>query len=105
VESVRKGFIFSFDAIVALVLVMVLAGTVVTQQQALEDKGWAYESLHDKVTDRALIAMYQGTPNNEAIGGEAEFGECYKIFILDPESGGLNGPSVSQESTFCEDAK
>jgi len=94
----RKGFIFSLDAAIALAIVIIAIGVMAQQQNAL-DSGSANvsENLHKKALDRAVTGFYGGQTSNETLEGSApDFGECAVIYTFDQVSG------LVQPQSFCE---
>ena len=77
----QRGFVFSIDAAIALVLVMILGATMVFSAQAVESEADAFVSSERIATDSALVAKYlEKTPSqmglSSSIPSSAAFGSC-----------------------------
>lgn len=103
----NRGIIFSTDAALALIVVIILAAWITVQFNAAEEKGAVFESLHNKALDWAITEFYRGgttvpaTPGVSVISDTAEFGECAVFYTLDPDNGPGRAAPVKQ--TFCEE--
>jgi hypothetical protein len=100
-EMRQKGLLFSLDGILSLVLVIILAGAIV-QQISFEEKGNAFEGLHDRAFDRAIVDNYRGVASAETIGAAAEFGECAVVYYLDPDNA-VDTRAQALAQSFCEE--
>ena len=93
----RKGFIFSLDAAIALAIVIIAIGVLAQQQSAASGSANVSENLHKKALDRAVTGFYGGQTSNETLEGSApDFGECTVIYTFDRVSG------LVQPQSFCE---
>jgi len=103
----RKGIIFSLDATLALIIIIILAAVFVQQYQAVYEKGSASETLHVAVLDKAIIGLYNGIEGgtDETISNEAEFGECMAVYDLYPDDSDLSNRSKPIKRIFCEEAR
>jgi len=99
----NRGIIFSLDAVLALILVMILAATIAQNYVATSEIGNSLESVHARVADRAVIDFYSGQTSSEEISSLAEFGECVVIYTIDPEKNGLTGRATPDKQVFCEE--
>ena len=100
----KRGIIFSMDASLALIAVVVLAASLPIQFNAMEEKGSAYESLHEQAMDKAIAGFYLDQPGETPNFSGKEFGKCTVVYTLleDPTSNNLNGPDIPLEKVFCE---
>ena len=97
----RKGFIFSLDAAIALAIVIIAIGVLAQQQGAAGGSANVSENLHKKALDRALTGFYEGRTSAETLEGSApDFGECNFIYTLDPNNGETMASPAKQ--SFCE---
>lgn len=79
----RKGFVFSIDAAMALVAVMVIALLFATQFQVV-DSGEAYQASERAARDYAIVGSYLGQPATaEAMGGYANYA-CIEVYEYGP---------------------
>ncbi|MCX6799070.1 MAG: hypothetical protein NTW59_03180 [Candidatus Diapherotrites archaeon] len=102
----NRGFVFSMDAALALVAVIIVLGTAAQQYSPADESGGVSEQLQQKAYDRAVTGNYArnlaSTPGvTETIGQNADFGECTVLYTLNPNSPG--GQSAVQKNTFCEE--
>jgi hypothetical protein len=106
----RKGMIFTMDAALALVVVMLLAATLPAQVQANMQEETLNQKLHQKALDRGISALYNqdvsgySGPNEEAIDPANRFGECVEIHSLieDPAASSLGARDIPVKGVFCE---
>jgi len=102
----RKGILFSIDAVLALIVVIILASWIMVQFNAAEEKGSAFENLQNKALDRAVMEFYSGGTANESIG-DVEFGKCAVFYTIVPDYGDSEGDGVDRvsptEQIFCEE--
>lgn len=103
VEDMKKGFLFTMDAVLALILVMILAAALATQQNALPEKGNVSGALRAQVDDRAAVELYLLYLNHssESPPVEKEYYECATIYNLDPNNA-LGTQATLEQKTFCE---
>ena len=102
VEDMNRGMLFTMDAVLALIAVIVLAAYLPQQFSTSESKETVIESLNQKAVDRAIIDFYSGTTSNESITANAEFGKCAVVYTLDPNND-LGTTAAPQPQTFCEE--
>ncbi len=109
-----KGMIFTMDAALALVVVMLVAATLPAQVQANLEEENLNQKLHQRALDRGISALYKedvsgySGSNEEEIGATDRFGECVEVHGLmeDPTTGteNLYGPDVPEKGVLCEGA-
>ena len=97
----KKGIIFTTDAILALIAVMILLTMIPMQAGNSESK--VFENLDDRARNRAIISFYEKTPGNESIRANAAFGKCAVYYSLEPDNG-LGVQAQPGKKVFCEDA-
>ena len=104
VESMNgKALVFSFDAVFALVVVIIAIGAISMNYFASEAESSAYESVSNKAMDRAVVGFYLNQSGSGDIS-TAKFGRCYTVLRYDPNNFG-DGPSDAAswtEEEFCE---
>jgi hypothetical protein len=103
----KKGFLFTLDAALALILVIILAAALATQQNALPEKGGISSSLRQQAEDAAIIGFYLNqTGETPPITFSGEYGECTIIYTLDPNNAlgtqALPKPPDNPPKIFCE---
>jgi hypothetical protein len=101
VADLRKGFIFSIDALFAAALVIALLGTIYlisTQNVSSEVLGSEFSRL--KVTDAATVALYQG--NDASDYGLTEFPDQYNTKLISCAEYYSFDPSFSA-TMLCEE--
>lgn len=101
-EIGQDGLMFSIDSLIALTIVIVLAGAIVQQELSLEEKGTTFEAMHDKAFDRAVLGMYSETGSVETISAGSELGKCIRVYYLDPDND-LGTRAVPSPQSFCEE--
>ncbi|MFA4855831.1 MAG: hypothetical protein WC634_04590 [archaeon] len=98
----KKGIIFTTDAILALIAVIVLLAMIPMQAGNSESK--VFENLNDRARDEAITSFYKGTTgSNTSIEGTSMFGKCVIYYSLDPNNG-LGAQAQPQKKVFCEEA-
>jgi len=104
VENMKRGFLFTFDAALALILVIILAAALATQQNALPEKGNVSGALRAQVDDRAAVELYLLYLNHlsESPPVGKEYYECTTIYNLDPNNA-LGTQATLEQKTFCEE--
>jgi hypothetical protein len=100
-----RGFIFSVDAALALVIVMIAVAAV--SQAGSPNAGEEVSAqLKIKAVDKGVVGFYTtkiaDTPVHEQIGPSVEFGECSALYAINP-NGVLGSQSTPVKSTFCEE--
>ncbi len=101
-----KGFIFSLDAVLALILVM-MAGAVITMQPAsITEREDVSAALRQQAEDRAITAFYLGNSASESIDSGADYGECGVFYELmeDATGNNLENREPVIKIVFCEEA-
>jgi len=93
VEGVKKGFIFSVDAMGAVALVVVLAMAWVFYVHY--ETGMAFEQRHKTAQDRALVNLYMGIEENQDMNISKETSVCKKYFFYQVAG-------TISESKYCE---
>jgi len=99
----NKGIIFSMDAALALVVVILLAASLPYHYYAGEEQGSAFEKLQDKARDRAIVGFYKGLEGQETISNEAKIGKCVAVYTIDPNND--LGQRDEDTKSFCEEIK
>ena len=95
----RKGFIFSLDAAIALAIVIIAIGALAQQQSALDSGADIPGELHKKALDRAVTGFYGGQTSSETLEGIApDFGECAAVYSMNIGNG------HAEKWSFCETA-
>lgn len=98
----RKGMIFTTDAILALMIVMILLAMI--PMQAGNSESSVFENLNDKARDEAITSFYEeGAGDVVGISEDAAFGKCAIYYGLDPNNG-LEVQAQPQKNIFCEEA-
>lgn len=101
----RKGIVFSADAILALIVVMALASAVAIQFGMVSEIENVSIYLEQKAADRAVVGLYTGTLSNESIGPSAKFGSCAVAYALDPNNPlDARAQPEGDGHIFCEDS-
>ena len=98
----NKGILFSMDAALALIAVILLVAWLPQQFSAAGGKADSLESLNQQAVDKAMTAFYSGGTASENIGGTAEFGKCVVVYTLNPDNS-LATRATPQPQTFCEE--
>lgn len=98
----RKGIIFTTDAVLALIVVMILLAMIPMQAGNSESK--VFQNLNDKARDEAIAASYKGTTgSNTSIDATSSFGKCAVYYSLNPNLE-LGTQAQPQKNIFCEEA-
>jgi len=100
----QTGVLFSLDGLLCIIMVIVMAGAIVQQGLATEEKSGAFAGLNDKAFDRAMTDMYRNIASAQTLGGTAEFGKCVEIYYYNLVGNPLNAPAVATAQSFCEEA-
>lgn len=99
----NKGFLFTFDAALALILVIILAAALAAQQNALPEKGGISSSLRQRAEDEAIVGFYLNQASTSAELTGQEYGECAIIYDLDPNNTlGVRADPDNESYKFCE---
>ena len=99
--AMKKGIIFSVDALLALLLVIVLASAIV-QHNLPEENAGINAKLKEEAYGRAFLGLYANTASSEGIGSNAKFGECVNFYYIEPDNA-LNAQAMPLEQKFCEE--
>lgn len=94
-----RGMIFSTDAALALITVIILAAWLPQQLNAGEEKGGAFENLHDQALDRAVMGFYDGLSGDSPDFDDSEFVKCVEVHTIDPNNN-LGTRDLDSEN-FC----
>ena len=97
----RKGIMFTTDAILALIAVMLFIAWI-PYQIGSQSGNQVFENLSDKARDIAITNFYEGTSGAETINPASEFGKCVAVYYLDP-SLNIGFPAPVEENVFCEE--
>ena len=101
----RKGIMFTTDAILALIAVMLFMAWL-PYQMGSQSGSQVYENLSEQARDSAITEFYKINPGdpitNETINPASEFGKCIAVYYIDP-SGNIGVPSPVEENIFCEE--
>ncbi len=102
----KKGFLFTMDAVLALILVIVLAVALAAQQNALPEKGDISSSLRQQAEDQAITGFYLNQLGESHNFSGKEYGECVTVYelLLDPKANDLRSRETLTPKVFCEDA-
>ena len=100
----RKGIIFTADAVLALILVILLASWLPQQIYAGEEYGGGFESLAARAGDKAIMGMYNGQIGNGIISSGAKLGKCAVYYTLRPNNN-LAGRDSPIKESFCEEVQ
>lgn len=100
----KRGIIFSMDACLALIAVVILAASLQLQFSAMEEKGSAYENLQEQAMDKAIVGFYLDQPGEIPDFSGKEFGKCTAVYTLMeiPAGNNLNAQETPVEKVFCE---
>lgn len=102
-----KGFVFSIEAALALLLAMVLAAAIAAPAASETGKGAAMESLSRETGDAAVVGLYLGKDAGDfglrasidVENATSEFIACNYSYDLEPDNG-FTQASV-EEKGFC----
>ena len=81
-----RGMIFSTDAALALITVIILVAWLPQQLNAGEEKGGAFENLHDQALDRAVMGFYDGLSGDSPDFENFEFVRCVEFHTIDSDN-------------------
>jgi hypothetical protein len=99
----KKGMIFTIDAVLALIVVIILLAMV--PMQAMDNGGGKVSrNLGGRARDSAITAYYRGETASQSISQQATFGKCAVYYALDPNASDLEEASAPEENVFCEEA-
>ena len=102
VERMKQGFLFTLDAVLALILVILLAAALAMQQNALPEKGGISSSLRQKAEDKAIVGFYLNQANEDCSDfSTIEYCECAIIYTLNPNNDA--GRATSNLKTVCRE--
>ncbi|MDO8428107.1 MAG: hypothetical protein Q7S92_02745 [Candidatus Diapherotrites archaeon] len=79
----KKGFIFTIDAITALLLVMALVGLFATSQENNPTVNVPVDSLNQKTLDQSIAFNYFNQTGNQASTPTAQYRACNIQYIYD----------------------
>jgi len=96
----KKGIMFSTDAILALAMVIIFIAWAPSQINAMEEQGKALENMQDQAMDKAIIGHYQGTPGTALIGNEQVY-KCVATYEINPNND-LGTMATPNKKNFCE---
>ena len=95
----RKGIIFTTDAILALIAVMLFIAWLPYQTNS-QPGSHIFENLSEQARDSAVTNFYKDNPSpNSNIDADSEFGKCVASYSIDPSV----GPSAIEKNIFCEE--
>jgi len=95
----RKGIMFTTDAILALIAVMLFLAWI-PYQMSSQAGNQIYENISDQARDKAITSFYKGNPStNIEIDEGAEFGKCVAVYSIDPSV----GVSDLITTVYCEE--
>ncbi len=101
----RKGIMFTTDAILALIAVMLFVAWV-PYQIGPQSGNQVFENLSEQARDKAITEFYKINPDdlitNETINPASEFGKCVAVYYIDP-SGNIGFPAPVEKNVFCEE--
>ncbi len=101
----RKGFIFSVDAALALLLVIGLAFALAAGHGTGAGKAGVFSSIAAETRDAAIVGLYLGKDAGDfGLSGSfdkdaGEFVKCNYSYELDPNNG--FSEAVVNEKKFC----
>ena len=96
----RKGILFSMDAMLALIVVIIFIAWAPHQIKAMEEQGSAFENLHDQALDKAIIGYYEGSSGTVLTGTEDVY-KCIPAYNLNQNNNlGVRADPVPEN--FCE---
>jgi len=98
----NKGMIFSTDAALALITVIILAAWLPQQLNAAEEKGGAFENLHDQALDRAVMGFYEELDGDSPADYEnVDFARCVAVYTIDSKLNDLGTRDNPDIESFC----
>ena len=92
-----RGFIFTIDAIMALVIIMILAGGLVVHYQNMESQPGVYQKSFENSRDDAMVNFYMGSDAQENFG--VNLSSCYTYYTYNPDNG--SGQATADEKKVC----
>ena len=95
-----KGIIFSIDAILALLIVVILAGWMAQHSLNAVESASTFENVKRNALDEAIISSYSRIPGIISISPAAEQGKCATVYSLDPNND-LGERSVAAARQVC----
>lgn len=97
----KKGIIFTTDAILALIVVMIFLAYMPVQASQGENR--AFGNLGGQARDQAITSFYKGTASgNTSIEATSRIGKCAVYYGLDPNNP-LGVQAIPQKNSFCEE--
>lgn len=94
----KKGIMFTTDAIFALIAVMLFLAWL-PYQMSSQSGSQVFENLSEQARDSAITNFYKDNPSpNPSIDADAEFGKCVAVYSIIPGLGG-----TVDETFFCEE--
>lgn len=102
----RKGFFFSLDSAMALLVVIWVATLLAVHFQAIETRGEVFAVLSTAAGDTAIVGHYLGKWPQETglksfISSEASSGACSVAYELEPEID--NDVAEPIKISYCEE--
>jgi len=100
----KKGFLFTFDAVLALILVIILATALAAQQNALPEKGGVSSTLRQQAEDKAITGFYLNKTGESVPAPPVEYYECSAIYemLKTPTTNNLGNREPVSKKIFCE---
>lgn len=103
---IARGFIFSSDAMLALVVVVILSGALVLNQQAMASgKELSFGQIDSNASDAAMLGFYSGKnaqdlglAESAPVGGEFK---CRVVKTINASATGSVETAIG-EKAFCE---
>ncbi len=94
----KKGIIFTTDAILALIAVMLFIAWI-PHQIGQQTENHIFENISEQARDKAITNFYEETTRIESINQTSEFGKCFTVYSINPSV----GISPIEENVFCEE--
>lgn len=98
----NRGILFSMDAVLALIVVILLVAWLPQQFNAVEEYGGASENLHYKALDNAIKGLYKNLPSSPPISPSAKVAKCAVVYTLNPNNS-LGTRASPEAQSFCEE--
>ena len=100
----KKGIMFTTDAVLALIAVMLFLAWI-PYQMGSQSGSQVFENISDQARDKAIINFYEGNSGcgSNCITSTAKFGKCFAVYSIDP-TGNIGSPAPIIENIFCEEA-
>ncbi len=99
-----KGFIFSADAVFAIVLVLAIAGILLAGEKAKDPSGDALKFLDSKTRDYSVVGFYLNktavAPMTSTIDFSKSSAKCNSIYVL--SLGSTSGQTPPIPNRFCD---